>query len=75
MRQRLRNVEKKEAVYTDKNIGRSRKGLGKNFMTEASRLKAVKTYQFFYTLYALRTLLEALEGGVRLEEKLEAHVI
>jgi len=47
-------------VYTDKECT----GIGKNYMTEHARAKAVSTYTFFARLYALRELAARLGIGV-----------
>ena len=49
------------AVYTDKQAP----GIGKNYMTEAARLKGVGAYTFFVKLYGLRGLAKKLRqlGG------------
>ena len=46
-------------IYTSKDIP----GIGKNYMTEASRQKAVTTYSRFILYYCLRTLWRALRAG------------
>ncbi|KAG2520954.1 hypothetical protein JM16_006513 [Phytophthora kernoviae] len=48
-----------EAVYTDKQV----RGLGKNYMREASRRAGIEAYTFFIKLYALDALLPLVEGG------------
>ncbi|RMX68515.1 hypothetical protein KXD40_008800 [Peronospora effusa] len=48
-----------EAVYTDKQA----RGLGKNYMREASRLAGIAAYTFFIKLYALEALLDLAESG------------
>jgi len=50
-RDRLKSVSGKE-IYTAKEI----EGLGKNYMTEASRKKAIETYTFYIRYYALQGL-------------------
>jgi len=64
-RERLKNVKEIKNVYTDSDI----KGLGKNFMYEKSRLKAIETYTFFIKYYALKGLMkrisELLKNGVK----------
>ena len=47
-RKRLQVSEKKE-VYTDKDI----KGIGKNYMLEASRVSGIEAYTFYIKYYAL----------------------
>jgi NDP-sugar pyrophosphorylase family protein len=47
-RKRLQVSEKKE-IYTDKDI----KGLGKNYMLEASRVSGIEAYTFYIKYYAL----------------------
>lgn len=46
---RLENVREIREVYTDKDID----GLGKNFLVESQRKKALATYRFFIEYYAL----------------------
>jgi hypothetical protein len=46
-------------VFTDKECS----GIGKNYMKEASRAKAVEAYKFFCRYYALRGLYNKLVGG------------
>lgn len=46
---RLENIREIREVYTDKDI----EGLGKNFLVEAQRRKALATYRFFIQYYAL----------------------
>lgn len=48
----LERINIPKEIYTDSDI----KGLGKNFMTEASRLKAIEAYNFHITFYALKHL-------------------
>ena len=64
-RERLKNVKEIKNVYNDSDI----KGLGKNFMYEKSRLKAIETYTFFIKYYALKGLMkrisELLKNGVK----------
>jgi len=51
-RARLQAVEHPKELYTDKDIP----GLGKNYMLERSRLKAIDTYTFYIRYYALQGL-------------------
>ena len=48
-RARLEAVSQPKELYTDKDIP----GLGKNYMLERSRLKAIDTYTFYLRYYAL----------------------
>jgi hypothetical protein len=56
-RDRLKSVSGKE-IYTAKEI----EGLGKNYMTEASRKKAIETYTFYIRYYALQGLKRELSS-------------
>ncbi len=56
-RRRLQEVKEVKEVYTDKDI----KGLGKNYMLEASRKKGIEAYTFYIQLYALNGLKKKLE--------------
>jgi hypothetical protein len=64
-RGRLKNVEKVKEFYTDQDI----RGLGKNFMLEKSRLKAIEVYNFYVEYFALQGLAarvaQLLAGGER----------
>jgi hypothetical protein len=46
-------------VFTDKVV----KGIGKNYMTDKSRVKAISTYTFYVRYYALRGLYQRLTGA------------
>lgn len=62
-RNRLRNVSPgpKGTLYTESDIP----GLGKNFLTEPARLRAIDTYSFILRWYALRGLYRrAVEVGI-----------
>ncbi|MBI4226929.1 MAG: DUF4954 family protein [Candidatus Omnitrophica bacterium] len=48
-RRRLQGVKAPKEVYTAKEI----EGLGKNYLTESSRVKAIETYTFYLKYYAL----------------------
>ena len=52
---------KGELIYTSKDVV----GLGKNYMTETSRKRAIDVYTTFIKLYALRTLLFAFQEGLK----------
>jgi hypothetical protein len=56
-RRRLLEVKTEKPFYTDKDI----EGLGKNFMSEASRKKAIETYTWYIRYYALLGLKKRLE--------------
>jgi hypothetical protein len=58
-RSRLQAAGGKE-IYIEKDIP----GLGKNFMLEASRIKAIKIYTFFLRYYALLGLKDAVEEAL-----------
>jgi hypothetical protein len=62
---RLTAVGLRKPLYTGKDID----GLGKNYLVEANRLKAIETYRFFIRYYALLglkdQLKEALSQGMR----------
>jgi len=60
----LETVNEIKEVYT----GRDIKGLGKNFMLEASRLSAIEAYRFFTAWHALGGLLEHVRA-ISLGEK------
>ena len=59
-RARLQAVEHPKELYTDKDIP----GLGKNYMLERSRLKAIDTYTFYIRYYALGGLRREVAGLV-----------
>jgi hypothetical protein len=54
---RLEAVHQVQAVYTDRDID----GLGKNYLTEAGRLRAIAAYRFYTRYYALLGLFEQAE--------------
>jgi len=56
-RRRLQEVKEVKAVYTDKDI----KGLGKNYMLESSRKKAIEAYTFYIQYYGLNGLKKMVE--------------
>ncbi|OPX31341.1 MAG: hypothetical protein B1H40_04190 [Candidatus Latescibacteria bacterium 4484_181] len=62
-RNRLLEVTEVKDLYTDKDI----RGLGKNYMLEESRLKAIEAYTFYIKYYALlglkRKVEELLDSG------------
>ncbi len=51
-RERLTQVEEKKELYLDKDI----KGIGKNYLYEKNRIKAIETYTFYIRYYALKGL-------------------
>jgi hypothetical protein len=55
--QRLEAVPEVKDVYTDRDIG----GLGKNYLSEPNRTRAIEAYRFFIRYYALLGLKERLE--------------
>lgn len=70
-REILRNVDPSSAkhqdavgapIYTDKECS----GIGKNYMKESSRVKAIDTYTFFAKHYALMGMYRQLQSGVLL---------
>jgi len=54
-RKRL-EVKEKKKIYTDKDV----KGLGKNYMLEASRVSGIEAYTFYIKYYALLGLKKAV---------------
>jgi len=70
-REILRNVDPSSSkhqdavgapIYTDKECS----GIGKNYMKESSRVKAIDTYTFFAKHYALMGMYRQLQSGVLL---------
>jgi hypothetical protein len=55
---RLEAVRQVQSIYTDRDIA----GLGKNFLTEANRQRAIAAYRFHTRYYALCGLLEPFEA-------------
>ncbi|MDD3641996.1 MAG: hypothetical protein PHQ19_00810, partial [Candidatus Krumholzibacteria bacterium] len=51
-RDRLKNVDRKKKLYTDADIP----GLGKNVMTQESRIKGIEVYDFFIEYFVLQGL-------------------
>ncbi len=52
------------AVWTDREIA----GLGKNYMTEAARIKGIEVYTRYIRLYALQRLARrAVSEGMRID--------
>lgn len=66
-RDRLRNVIQTKAVYIEDDID----GLGRNFLREDSRKKAIKVYDQALTRYALRILLGEREGRITIPGSVE----
>jgi hypothetical protein len=60
-REKLAGVREPKELYTDRDIG----GLGKNYMLEESRVKAIETYTFYIRYYALLGLKKRLESSAR----------
>ena len=54
-RTRLHEIKDKKNLYFDSDI----KGIGKNFITDQSRLDAIETYTFFIKFYALKEFIDA----------------
>lgn len=63
-RRRLQAVKAPKEVYTAKEI----EGLGKNYVTESSRTKAIETYTFYLKYYALLGLKREVEALVKAKE-------
>lgn len=59
-RSKLKDIIHIKRFYTDKEI----KGLGKNYLLEANRKKAIETYSFYIQYYALSGLKKKLEEYV-----------
>ncbi|KDO23642.1 hypothetical protein SPRG_11090 [Saprolegnia parasitica CBS 223.65] len=57
-----------QKIYTDKQVP----GLGKNYMTEASRVAGIRAYTFFIRFYALNGFYTALRTGTQPLESLLA---
>ncbi len=55
-RNRLNSIQNKKEVYLEKDIP----GIGKNYLTEKSRLKGIEAYTFYIQYYALRQLYRRL---------------
>jgi len=56
-RKKLLSIQDKNEIYLDKDI----KGLGKNYLYERSRVKAIETYTFYIQYYALKGLKERIK--------------
>ncbi|KAF0683211.1 Aste57867_24729 [Aphanomyces stellatus] len=77
--QRLRDAEKKpvkihhgkELIYTDKQVP----GLGKNYMTETSRVVAIEAYSFYIRVYALEGYWQLVQRGATSVETPLDHVV
>lgn len=63
-RDELAGVARERAYYTDADIA----GLGKNYLSEPSRIAAIAAYGRHIRLYGLRTLLEWAEASLVAEE-------
>ena len=59
-RERLQGVKEIKEFYLEKDIP----GLGKNYLMEASRRKAIETYTFFIRYYALMGMLRKLRENM-----------
>lgn len=66
-RKRLQHPDSIRELYTDVNI----EGLGKNYMFEETRLKAIETYTFYIRYYALLALKARLESTPLSKSKLK----
>jgi len=56
-RDRLKGIGKKKQIYTSKDI----RGLGKNYLLEASRKKGIEAYNFYIKYYGLLGLKKKVE--------------
>ncbi len=56
-KERLEHIEKQKDIYLDRDI----KGLGKNYLQEKNRIKAIETYHFYTIHYALMGLIDVIE--------------
>jgi hypothetical protein len=65
---RLEAVPEVRDLYTDRDI----EGLGKNYLTEANRQRALAAYRFYTHYYALLGLLEQAEATLDCEEPIAA---
>ncbi|MEK7414022.1 MAG: DUF4954 family protein [Planctomycetota bacterium] len=66
-RDRLKQVKKHQDVYLEDSID----GLGKNFLRESSRIKAISVYESALVRYALRILLGEREGRITIVGSVE----
>ncbi len=66
-RERLSNVKEIKDIYLEKDIP----GLGKNFMLEKSRKKAIDTYSFYIQYYALNGLKRVIENKIANNERFD----
>jgi len=64
-RRRLKEVTQTKEIYTAKDI----EGLGKNYMLESSRKKAIAAYTFYIQYYALLGLKKRLSGASKTQAK------
>ena len=67
-RRRLQAVKAPKEVYTSKDI----EGLGKNYLTEGSRTKAIGTYTFYLQYYALLGLKREVAELVKAKQAADA---
>ncbi len=65
-RRRLLDINEKKDIYLDRDI----KGLGKNYLQEKSRIKAIDTYTFYIRYYALKGLNNAIGKIISSGEKI-----
>ncbi len=70
-RMRLEKIEEKKRIYLDKDI----EGLGKNYLKEKNRLKAIETYSFYIEHYALMGLKEKIDAMLEKGEKLSEETL
>ena len=67
----LVTVDEKKDFYTDRDIP----GLGKNYMKEESRLKAIETYSFYLRNYALAGLKRELSFRIDADMDISHHAL
>ncbi len=70
-RKKLLEIEEKKEIYLDRDI----KGLGKNYLQEKNRVKAIDTYTFYIHYYALKGLNSAIEEAISKGQKISEETI
>lgn len=70
-RERLAGVKETKAIYTDKDI----KGLGKNYMKEDARKRAIEAYTFYIQYYALNGLKRVVEKALAENPKTDVNAL
>ncbi len=70
-RNRLRDIKRKKDVYIEKDIP----GLGKNYLQEANRQRAVEAYSFFIEYYCLISLKNRLADIIITETKNDINLV